>query len=975
MTSIRLRDRVWKVRSQQHFGDRTHFELLDPATGELLQTLCPPEEFEPLTEAPPTLSDRARAPWQVWQDRHEALAFSAWKDSEFAAFFAGRISPEPYQFAPASRLFHLPRPNLLIADDVGLGKTIEAGICMLEMMARGRGRRILLIVPPSLIPQWQSEMLEKFQLRFDSLENAAAVERMQTGLAEGIRPWAYLSRVVTSIEFIKKREVARAALDYAWDMIVVDEAHYIAESGSAQNPYTTARTRLGRMLRDKTRSLLLLTATPHNGFRHSFRSLLELIEPADATLAGNEEIVRRRVGRNMIRRLKSQIHRTSEAGETVPAFPVREPVTCLEVTDLPEADREIIRKVSAYCSQTARAAEASDERDLVSFAMQIVKKRMLSSRDALRQTVLNRLQALKSREEAEAPPTTAELRELQSDLPLSEVMQEGIESRLLRVAVSRDTKRRNSEKRQLQSISKLLEKAVEQPDPKITRLIDDLEATVLSEPEEKAIIFTEYRDTLGALKNALSSHPVLTSAFTELTGGLSLPQRQARIARFHEPDCRLLLATDAASEGLNLQRMCRRIYHVELPWNPNRMEQRNGRVDRHGQTRTPIIKYLMYPDSPEDRILDALTQKIATMQSDRVSTPDMLGVCAECRIEDALTRLNAEAPDESVERRVLADFDERKNIFVRDLGGMLASGAGYGAQIDPASCSADPLLSDDLEFERFMLRRLNGHLKASAPDHCWSLKTPRELLGPGVEATYASVTFRRSVAVTLPAKDVEFIHRMHPLFQAIVAEASLALTLTPDSQASSQRLAIRRWSGIQGRPQAVFTFLDPAGDRELLTLCAYDSEGQMVQTGWGELRVMQTEAPGEVPWPDVQAEFGPGFDELQQRAAEEALRRQRERMAEQGQRRAEIAGILREDAAQYRTDRLHEIDEEERTQRIGNQQQMDLFREAPTGFQARRASVDTHYQQRLREIESFEQEQTVGAPQPLGVLFLFPAEG
>ena len=347
MTTIRLRDRIWKVRRQIPLGERIHFELLDPANGELLQALCPPEEYETIAEAPPVLSDRARSSWQTWQDRHEALAFSAWGESQYAALFAGRISPEPYQFAPAARLFQLPCPNLLIADDVGLGKTVEAGICILEMMARGRGRRVLLVVPPSLIPQWQSEMMEKFQLRFDALENAAAVERMQTSLAEGIRPWAYLSRVITSIEFLKKREVARVALDHPWDMIVVDEAHYLAESGSAQNPYATARTRLGRMLRERTRALLLLTATPHNGFRHSFRSLLELISPADATLEGKEGTVRRRVGRNMVRRLKSQIYRTDGKGNPVPAFQVREPVAQLEVANLSPIDREIILKVSA----------------------------------------------------------------------------------------------------------------------------------------------------------------------------------------------------------------------------------------------------------------------------------------------------------------------------------------------------------------------------------------------------------------------------------------------------------------------------------------------------------------------------------------------------------------------------------------------------------------------------------------------------
>src|SRR5207249_1055464 len=108
----------------------------------------------------------------------------------------------------------------------------------------------------------------------------------------------------------------------------------------------------------------------------------------------------------------------------------------------------------------------------------------------------------------------------------------------------------------------------------------------------KAIVFTEYRDTLAALRDAFAAHPQLREAFVELTGGLTARQRRSRIARFNEPTCRVLLATDAASEGLNLQEHCRRLYHFELPWNPNRLEQRNGRIDRHGQTRPPIIRYL-----------------------------------------------------------------------------------------------------------------------------------------------------------------------------------------------------------------------------------------------------------------------------------------------------------------------------------------------------------------------------------------------
>jgi SNF2 family DNA or RNA helicase len=119
---------------------------------------------------------------------------------------------------------------------------------------------------------------------------------------------------------------------------------------------------------------------------------------------------------------------------------------------------------------------------------------------------------------------------------------------------------------------------------------------VLYQPGEKAIIFTEYLDTLSAIKTALASKPEFKDCFVELTGGLSSKKRQTRLAEFETSEKRFLLATDAASEGLNLQQSCRRIYHFELSWNPNRMEQRNGRVDRHGQTRNPIIRYLFYPD-------------------------------------------------------------------------------------------------------------------------------------------------------------------------------------------------------------------------------------------------------------------------------------------------------------------------------------------------------------------------------------------
>lgn len=209
-------------------------------------------------------------------------------------------------------------------------------------------------------------MREKFGLSFHPIENASALDRAQTALAEGLKPWHYLDRVITSVDYLKRRDVLAGALERPWDVIVVDEAHALAESGTPRNPYSTQRTRLGRQLRDATTTLLLLTATPHNGHRHSFRSLLELVAPTDATFAGDRDVVHRRIARSMVRRLKSQIHHTSAAtGQPVPAFQPREPVRAVEVKDLSAQDREVFRLVSSYCGKVTKAAAGTEREDLV----------------------------------------------------------------------------------------------------------------------------------------------------------------------------------------------------------------------------------------------------------------------------------------------------------------------------------------------------------------------------------------------------------------------------------------------------------------------------------------------------------------------------------------------------------------------------------------------------------------------------------
>ncbi|MGQ0656272.1 MAG: helicase-related protein, partial [Betaproteobacteria bacterium] len=761
---------------------------------------------------------------------------------------------------------------------------------------------------------------------------------------------------------------------HPWDAIVVDEAHYLAESGTPANPYSTARTRLGPKLRDAARSLILLSATPHNGYRHSFRSLLELVEPADATLHGRAEDIRRRVSRSMIRRLKPQIVKSAPDASVQPAFPVRLPVKRVEVRGLSDEERQIFALVSAYCAKTIESAAGSEQADLVSFAMQIVKKRMLSSRIALRNTVTNRLKALSSAK-PDDPPTRAEVRELQADLPLEEAAAERTAARVLRAAIARDVRRRDAEKKQLKTIEKLLEKTAQQPDPKVAALVMDLERDVLSIAGEKAIVFTEYRDTLAALREAFAAHPNLAGAFVELTGGLSPNQRQARIARFHEPACRVLLATDAASEGLNLQRYCCRLYHFELPWNPNRLEQRNGRIDRHGQTRQPVIRYLFYPDSPEDRILGRLVERISQMHDDRVSTPDILGILEGSRIEEALGRIDSREKGEAEEQSLMQLFTARQEEFAYQIAPLLLGARESGSTLPLANAvSADPMLEDDSHFERFMVDALGPGAQQGRIEGTWRLDVPRQLQGAGVQSRYACATFKRSVAVQFPAAEVEFVHRLHPLYRAAALRAFEELTLAPARHAATARLAVRRHPVAARGPIALFTYLErhshPAG---VLFGVAVDAKGRVQGPAVAHaLLADDTGVAGEVKWEDCESAFAKGFTSLQAVAEQAARDLLKDRAAALRSDHDKTAKILREEAALYRVDRLAEIDADEKAERAGTREQMELFREAATNWQARRAAVDTIHRKRLEEIERFAQVDEPPEPQALGLLLVFP---
>jgi superfamily II DNA or RNA helicase len=985
---VAVRHRPWRIETVRWINEGQALLKLSPLGGDggsPLSVVHPPERVTPLPPDQLRCDLEELGPLRPWIAAHRVLAATAIREDHLGGARWGRVNLEAYQLAPVLRILASPRPSLLIADDVGLGKTIEAGLCLLELIHRGRANRVLVVVPPGLLPQWQEELQERLGLAFTVIENATGLAREQTFLPAGVSPWD-LPRacILTSMDYLKKDEVRRRALAQQWDLIIVDEAHALAESGTPNNPYRTRRTRLGEALREASHGLLLLTATPHNGYPHSFRSLIELVEPTAATLTGTN--TRERIERAMVRRMKRQIVRR-ENGAWEPAFLART-VAPIPVPVGREAGR-LFELIGAYCSRAVKDARGAEDEELVSFAMQIIKKRAASSRLALSRTLSHRLEALRRESERDEPPDRAEIRDFQADIPMSDAQAERVARRILRSAIPRDERRRKAEVQRITEIRRLLE-SLPGPDPKVAALVDHLRAVLAADPTAKVIVFTEYLDSLEAIRAGLdAAGPPLAGAHVELRGGLSIRQRQAVQRRFEDPGVRVLVATDAASEGLNLQRSCHRIVHFELPWNPNRLEQRNGRIDRYGQTRPPEIRYLYYPASPEDDVLARLVRKIEEMAGDRVSTPDVLGVIAGLDLDARLAAL--EPGDEPAKARLVRDFEDRTAAFVGEVQPFLVAADPQSEILDGERMleQAEPLLPDDLELEE-LLRDVLGPsaFQPTETEGVYRIQVPRQFRGPAVADRYPRATTRRSIAAAERGAAVDYLTPAHPLVQAIAAEARRRfLQVYADGRGlPPKRLAARRIPPDQP-PAVLFTFYGSiacgpnAGPKtvieEVIVPVRVDLEGRIVDGPEADADLLRdAHQPGEVP-PEALAPFQPRFEALLEAASAEASRRLASRAAAIRDRRVAWAAVLRRDAEAYKRDRLRELDEEEARTRgqIEAGGQIRLWLEDDPrrqGALAKRQAVEHHYAARLKDIAAYEQVADPAPPRPVGALFLVP---
>lgn len=515
--------------------------------------------------------------------------------------FRSGISIESYQLDPVVRAIDMARVNLLIADDVGLGKTIEAGLVIQELLVRHRARTVLVVCPSSLQLKWQVEMHEKFGLEF-RIVDTEYLKRLRREQGIHANPWTSFPRLITSMDWMKSGEALRLIKDVLpphityprkFDILVVDEAHNVAPAMATRYALESQRTSLIRRIAPHFEHRLFLSATPHNGYQESFTALLELLD--DQRFARNvmpDEKQRQRV---MVRRLKTDL----VDADGKPIYPKRE-IKALEVAYTTE-EREAHKLLRQYADSLGKTVRGTKFEFGNQFVLNLLKKRLFSSPRAFAITLEKHRESLTGRGRKKDATSLDEriLRKAIGKLEEEYASDEGLEQAIgeaVEEASTAPAELKSDQKDMLKRLSTWAESAKGRPDSKAKAILNWIDEHLRPGGKwngARVILFTEYRATHGWLFEILTNHGCGGERLAELHGSLDPEERAKVTAAFQAaPDVspvRILLATDAASEGIDLQNHCNYLIHVEIPWNPNVMEQRNGRIDRHGQKKTPFV--------------------------------------------------------------------------------------------------------------------------------------------------------------------------------------------------------------------------------------------------------------------------------------------------------------------------------------------------------------------------------------------------
>jgi superfamily II DNA or RNA helicase/DNA-binding transcriptional regulator YiaG len=629
----------------------------------------------------------------------------------FQSPFRAGIKIESYQMEPLRKALRLPRVNLFIADDTGLGKTIEAGLIARELLLRKKAKFIVVSAPSSVLEQWKGELEERFGLVFEILDRAY-LTRMRRERGFGVNPWRTHSRFLVSHNLLidpaymdPMREWLGTLLPGS--LLILDEAHHAAPSSGGRYGIETKFTRAIRDLGSRFEHRLFLSATPHNGHSNSFSTLLELLDPYRFT-RGVKVRGRKALDDVMVRRIKEDIR------EVQGGFPRRE-VVRIVIDRLPDDAPELLLSnlLDEYRAAREERFTGAAKRAQATAGLLVVglQQRLLSSIEAFARTLEIHRRTVERQWEQGKPAATPEASldqlDLLSSTPDSDdergewtaeelEAEEAAQAEAATVEAEAHAPRGGGSetlwKRELALLDRMrdiAEQARYKPDAKALRLIDwirenlcpDLPPTgkrPLAEPkwnERRVLIFTENREGTkrwlkGILEQAIDG-TARADERIEVIDGLTSGTRRREIQRRFNTDpskdpLRILLATDAAREGLNFQAHCAELFHFDLPWNPGRIEQRNGRIDRKLQPKEVVrCHYFVLPQRAEDRVLEVLVKKTETIKTELGSLSKVIDDDVERRLNQGIRHQDAEQLAVEIAR---ADLEaETKRIVAEEL--------------------------------------------------------------------------------------------------------------------------------------------------------------------------------------------------------------------------------------------------------------------------------------------------------------------
>ena len=550
----------------------------------------------------------------------------------FQAPFRAGIRLDSYQLLPLAKALDLPRVNLLIADDVGLGKTVEAGLIVRELLLRRRVEMIVVAAPASMLLQWQDELAQKFGLDFTIVDREHLLETRRTR-GFSANPWSVGSRFIVSHSVLSDEAYMGGLRDLLspfrpGSMLILDEAHHAAPSSGTAWALETQLTRSVREIAALFEHRLFLSATPHNGHSNSFATLLEILDPQRFTRGIDVEA--KELEPVMVRRLKEDLRRLGQP------FPERV-VEPIRISGLPPDAPELrlAAMLDEYRQSSAGGARAR-------FLFANLQQRLFSSIAAFHRTLTTHRKTLLRKRQDEEPS------EIQAEVELLE------DNDLVEIATQQARAELGDLDAAIAHVDRMLAisgAARDSADARVNAILDWIEAEMLDAShawrDRRLLLFTEWDDTrrwlVERLKEGLlqrcRGHVDLNGRILVFTGQTSLEERDrikiAFNAPFEQEPVRILVCTDAAREGLNLQARCHDLIHVDLPWNPSRLEQRNGRIDRKLQPSKVVnCRYFFYDQREEDRVLDALVRKTEVIRRQLGASGEVLRM----RMEQTLTR-------------------------------------------------------------------------------------------------------------------------------------------------------------------------------------------------------------------------------------------------------------------------------------------------------------------------------------------------